>query len=207
LKLVRLSRKDKNAVDKGWQKPETVISVSDAVTWVERGDNIGVQCGDQSGGLAVAECDSMLARKMAHEFLPETLAAAKEGEEIAAHRFYIAEGAAYRKVTDVDRSEVLSLKTSNNGKGHYVVVEPSVHPEKGRYVFMGGFDAEEITRISADELEMCVNRLGAAALIAEHLEPGGKHEYAMALAGLSDREGGVRPRSDCRGHGREPRPQ
>jgi hypothetical protein len=173
LKMVRVSREAKRAVDKGWQRRETLVSPSDALAWVEGGENLGLQCGDQSGGLAVAECDSTYARALAGEFLPETLTAAKEGEEIPAHYFYLAEGAEYRKVKNVEGGEVLSLKTSARGRGHYVVVEPSIHPSKGRYEFHGGFDAEEIARVSADDLEMRVAHLGAAAIVAEYVEGGG----------------------------------
>ena len=182
--MVRVSREKKNAVDKAWQRRETIVTPEDAIAWVERGENLGIQCGDQSGGLAVAECDSDLARNLAADFLPSTLTAAKEGEDLAAHYFYRAPGSDYRKVKDVEGGEVLSLKTSARGRGHYVVVEPSVHPTKGNYVFRGGFDADEITRMSGEELELRVAHLGTAALVAENLPKGGRHDYALALAGF-----------------------
>ena len=187
MKLVRLSREKKSAVDKGW--PTRTLLLDDAHAWVNGGENIGIQCGEVSEWFCAADLDVAEARALAPYFLPDTLKAGKESEGVASHYAYISEGAGYKKIAGIDDPEIVALKASNTGKGHYIVVEPSEHPTKGAYKWEGGFDASKITRISSEDLEARVGRLGAATLIAQNMPPSGKHSYAMHLIGYMLKNG------------------
>lgn len=192
-KMIRLRADDKKPRDNRWQLEKNRVSLEDAAAWVADGGGIGVQGGECSGWICAVDLDSAEAKKLAPRFLRDTLTIGKENDELPGAYVYISEGADYRKIKDVDpdpeRGEVLCIKGSNQGKGHQFVVPPSTHPTKGRYVWGDDFDAAKITRVSADELDMHVSRLGAAALIAHHLPRGGRHDYAMAVAGLLLRNG------------------
>lgn len=183
--MIRVSRQTKSAVDPRWQA-ETVPH-NDIEEWVDRGENVGIQGGPQSGGFAPIDLDAPEARKLAPMFLPETLTASK-GDEAPSHYVYIADGMPYIKIKSADGGELLAAKTSPTA-GHYIVVEPSEHPTKGAYKWNGGFDAGRITRVSPEDLEMRIGMLGAASIIAQHLPRGDRHEYAKDLAGYLLRGG------------------
>jgi putative DNA primase/helicase len=187
MKLVRLSRSEKKAVDKGW--PTKTLLLEDAHSWVSAGENIGIQCGEVSEWFCVADLDVAESRALAPYFLPDTLKGGKEDEGVASHWGYISEGAGYKKIAGIDDPEIIALKASNNGKGHYVVVEPSEHPSKSAYRWEGGFDFSKITRISSEDLEARVGRLGAATLIAQNMPESGKHFYAQHLIGFMLKNG------------------
>ena len=192
-KMIRLRADDKKPRDNGWQREENRISLKDAAAWVADGGGIGVQGGEASAWVCAVDLDSAEAKKLAPRFLRDTLTIGKENDELPGAYVYISEGADYRKIKDVDpdpeRGEVLSVKASKDGKGHQFVVPPSMHPSKGRYMWGADFDPSSIARVSADELDMHVSRLGAAALIAHNLPRRGRHDYAMAVAGLLLRNG------------------
>jgi hypothetical protein len=90
---------------------------------------------------------------------------------------------------------LMDVKASNNGRGHLVVVEPSVHTKKGPYRFVGGFDAGKILEVPSDKLQAAVRQLAVATLIARYLPQKGRHDLAMALAGYMLRNGRPRRRS------------
>jgi P4 family phage/plasmid primase-like protien len=187
LKLVRLSRSEKKAVNKGW--PAKTLLLEDAHSWVSGGENIGIQCGEVSEHFCAADLDVAEARALAGYFLPDTLKAGKEDEGVPSHWTYISEGAAYKRIAGIDDPEIVALKASNDGKGHYIVVEPSQHPSKGAYKWEGGFDVSKITRISSEDLEARVGRLGAATLVAQNMPQSGKHFYAQHLIGFMLKNG------------------
>jgi putative DNA primase/helicase len=180
MKLVRLSRSDKKAVDRGW--PAKTLLLEDAHSWVGGGENIGIQCGEVSEHFCAVDLDVAEARALAPYFLLDTLKQ-KKGEEDPSHWTYISEGAGYKRIAGIDDPEIIALKASNDGKGHYIVVGPSEHPTKGAYKWEGGFDFSKITRISSEDLEARVGRLGAATLIAQNMPQSGKHFYAQHLIG------------------------
>jgi putative DNA primase/helicase len=187
-KMVRLSRSKKKPVDAGWQ--ERQISLEDAYAWVERGGDIGLQMGEVSGWLCAVDLDTEEARKLAPYFLPETLTAGKEGEPLPSHYVYRAPRAGFFKVPTIEGGELLSLKASNNGAGHQIAVEPSIHSSKGAYKWTGGFNPSKITGLDPGEIRRLIGCLGAAGLIARSLpSEGGRHDYAMCLAGYMVRNG------------------
>ena len=186
-RLVPLKPEDKRPKGTDW--PRRTITRAEIEKNLERGGGVGVQAGECSGWLCAADLDTEEARELALRFLPTTLTSGKENERRPSHYVYISEGAGYRRYNDTEGKELIALKASNNGAGHQFVVEPSVHERKGPYRWIGGFDPKRITRISSEDLERRLGRLAAASLIAKHLPTGGRHHYAMQLAGFLLRNG------------------
>jgi putative DNA primase/helicase len=192
-KMLPLRPEDKKPRGKGWQLEENRRSLEDVGRALRSGDGLGLQVGECSRWLCAVDLDCEEAQRLAPHFLKETLTSGKEGEPLPSHYVYISEGADYHKIKDTgknaERGELVCLLASNAGKGRQFAVAPSVHATKGRYIWHGGFNPSRITKLSADELDMHVGRLGAATLIARHLPKGGRHDYAMAVAGLLLRNG------------------
>jgi putative DNA primase/helicase len=200
IKIVRLSHRTKKPIDEEWQLRQ--LSLEDLEDWVERGGDVGWQCGEVSGWISVPDLDWEEARKLAPRFLPDTLRGVKGSEEPSQY-FYRSVGLGYKKFSELDGpGEIIALKASNNGAGHQVVVAPSVHREKGPYGFVGGYNPAAIAEVNAEELRRCVGMLAVAALIARHMPPakeeggGGRHDVSLALAGYMLRNG--EPEDDVR---------
>ena len=192
IKLVRLSPKTKKCVDTAWHLRE--ISLADAIEWVRKGGDVGWQCGEVSGWIGASDLDCTEVRQLAPRFLPETLLGAK-GQEAPSQYFYRSVGLGFKKFTDLDGSELASIKASNNGAGHQVAVAPSVHREKGPYHFVGGYNPASIANVGKEQLRKRMGMLVAAALIARNLPRsreeggGGRHDLVLALAGYMLRNG------------------
>jgi bifunctional DNA primase/polymerase-like protein len=186
IKLVRLSAKTKKCVDAEWQIRQ--IPLEDVAEWVRAGGDVGWQCGEVSGWIAAADLDCTEVRQLAPRFLPDTLRGAK-GKEPPSQYFYRSVGLGFKKFTDLDGSEMASIKASDNGAGHQVAVAPSVHRAKGPYTFVGGYNPSAIAEVGKEDLRKRMGRLVAAALVAKHLPAsreeggGGRHDVALALAG------------------------
>ncbi len=185
IKMVRLDDA-KKCVDPEWQLKRLPLEQHEE--WVRQGGNIGWQCGEVSGWIAGVDKDWPEARSLAPKFLPDTLFGAK-GQEAPSQAFYRSVGLGYAKFTGLDNSEIISIKASNNGKGHQIVVAPSVHPVKGPYRFVGGYNPAAIASVDKDELRRRVGMLAVASLVARVLPELGRHHLAMALAGYMLRNG------------------
>ncbi len=185
IKMVRLDDA-KKPVDIDW--PQKRLALKQHEEWVMQGGNVGLQCGEVSGWFSGTDLDWAESRAMASKFLPETLLGAK-GKEAPSQYFYRSEGLGYAKFTGLDNSEIISIKASNNGAGHQIVVAPSVHQVKGPYRFVGGYNPAAIASVGKDELRHRVGMLAVASLIARHLPDLGRHNLAMALAGYILRNG------------------
>jgi len=187
IKLVRLDGKTRRPIDRVWQDLE--VSPEDIEKHVRNGGGVGMQCGERSGWLSVVDLDWPEAVRLAPRFLPDTLRAAK-GDESPSHYVYRSEGLGFKTFKEIGGpDEVISVKASNNGKGHQAVVEPTMHPKKGRYAFERGFDSEAIARIDRDELRRRVGMLAVAALVGRLLPEKGRHALALALSGFLLRNG------------------
>jgi putative DNA primase/helicase len=192
IKLVRLSGRTRKPIDDAWHLK--TIPVQDLEEHVRRGGGVGWQCGEESGWISAVDNDWPEARQLAPRFLPDTLRSAKGSEE-PSHHMYRSVGLGYKKFSGLDGSEIIALKASNDGAGHQVVVEPTMHPGKGPYHFLGGFNPAAIAAVEANKLRKDTGMLAVAALVARFLPPareeggGGRHDIALALAGYMLRNG------------------
>src|ERR671916_724440 len=98
------------------------------------------------------------AMQLAPRFLPDTLRGAK-GREGASHYIYRSPGLGFHTFKGLDGSEIISLKASNNGRGHQIVVAPTIHPEKGPYHFVGGYNPAAVAEGGKEELRKRVGML------------------------------------------------
>ena len=185
IKMVRLDD-EKRGVDKDWQI-ET-LSLDEISSWVRQGGNVGWQVGEVSGWISCVDLDWAETRALAPRFLSDTLRGAK-GNEAPSQYFYRSVGLGYAKFTGLDNSEIISLKASDNGAGHQVVVAPSIHQTKGPYHFVGGYNPAAIASVDKNELRRRVGLLAVSSLIARDLPELGRHNLAMALAGYLLRNG------------------
>jgi hypothetical protein len=150
------------------------------------GQNIGLLTGEPSGWLVDVDLDVPEAVNIAGRFLPQTLTSGR-GSRPDSHWWPRAKGATNRDFRDTDgKKRLVELRST----GRQTLVAPSVHPSGEKYIWHreSGLDVAEIP---AEELE--VRELATAALIARHLPPirdentgegGGRHDYAMPLAGF-----------------------
>jgi putative DNA primase/helicase len=192
IKLVRLSGRTRKPIDDVWQL--RAAPVEDLEEHVRRGGGIGWQCGERSGWISAVDNDWPEARQLAPKFLLDTLRSAKGAEE-PSHYIYRSVGLGFKTFKGLDGTEIIALKASNDGAGHQIAVAPTVHPEKGPYHFVGGYNPAAITAVDKDELRKRVGMLAVAALVARQLPPareeggGGRHDLALALVGYMLRNG------------------
>lgn len=186
MKLVRVSRAEKRATDKEWQN--TRVAFEDVSAWVSRGGNVGVQVGEVSGWICAVDLDCREAERLAPRFLPETLLSRKGGQSPSAY-VYRSPDLGFQTYKGISSDTLIDLKASSDGRGHYFVVEPSIHRDKGPYEWVGGFNPAAIAEVSKDELRAAVGMLAVAVLIARNLPDTGRHDLALALAGYMLRNG------------------
>jgi putative DNA primase/helicase len=192
IKLVRLDGRTRKPIDHEWQLAK--IPLEDVEKHVSRRGGVGWQCGEASGWISAVDNDWREAMQLAPKFLPETLRGAK-GREEPSHYIYRSPGLGFHTFRGLDGSEIISLKASNNGRGHQIVVAPTVHPDKGPYHFVGGYNPAAVAEVDKQELRKRVGMLAVAALLARILPPsrdeggGGRHDLALALAGYMLRNG------------------
>ena len=187
-KLVRLRGDTKQPAHKEWQENDVPLAAVEA--WVGDGGAVGLQMGQVSDWISCADLDWPEARALAPHFLPDTLRGAK-GREQPSQYFVRSPGLGFAKFTDIvnKSEEIISVKASDNGKGHQVVVAPSVHAKKGPYLFDGGYDRARIVEVDKDEFYRAVSMLAVASLIARYLPERGRHDLSLALAGYMLRNG------------------
>jgi putative DNA primase/helicase len=192
IKLVRLDGRTRKPIDHDW--PAIDIPLEDLERHVSRRGGVGWQCGQASGWISAVDNDWREAMRLAPRFLPDTLLSAKGGED-PSHYIYRSPGLGFHTFRGLDGSEIISLKASNNGRGHQIVVAPTIHPEKGPYHFVGGYNPAAVAEVGKEELRKRVGMLAVAALLARLLPSareeggGGRHALALALAGYMLRNG------------------
>lgn len=195
IRLVRLKAADRQPLDTAWQDPEQVDHPPEEFEeHVRCGGGLGWQLGDISGGLSVVDNDWEIAMKLAPRFLLDTLRGAK-GNEAPSHYAYNSPGLAYGQFNGLDGSRIIDVKASNNGRGHFVAVEPTVHPKKGPYQFVGGYNPAAIAHVEPEDLIRRIRLLAVASLVAANLPAsreegvGGRHDFGLALFGYMLRNG------------------
>jgi hypothetical protein len=152
------------------------------------GQNVGLLCGKPSGGRVDLDLDADEAVRIAFRFLPATLTSGRKSRPHS-HCWYVAPGAESSDWKDVDGKKLVELRST----GRQTLVAPSTHPDGDEYVWHSGLEMEAIP---AGELVARCRELATATLIARHLPPprtgtegGGRHDYALALAGFLLRPG------------------
>ncbi len=176
----------KNPSRLGWESERwSVEDVPDA--W-NNGQNIGLLTGEPSGWLVDVDLDCPEAAKIAGRFLPTTLTSGRAGSPDS-HWWYVSPGTEYGEWKDTDKKKLIELR----GTGRQTLVEPSTHTSGERYVWSRS--GAEIAAMDTADLRARCTELATATLIARHLPEhrdlggGGRHDYAMALAGFLLRPG------------------
>ncbi len=177
----------KNPNRTGWESESWAVEDVDEA-W-NNGQNIGLLTGQPSGWLVDVDLDCPEAAALAGRFLPTTLTSGREGSPDS-HWWHVSEGTENGEWKDIDgRKKLIELR----GTGRQTLVEPSEHPSGGRYSWSrSGLD---IAAVDAAELRARCTELATAVLVARHLPEhrdaggGGRHDYAMALAGFLLRPG------------------
>jgi hypothetical protein len=140
--------------------------------------NIGILLGTPSEGTVDVDLDVPEATKIAGWFLPPTVMSGR-GNAPRSHRWYESPGSKTKKWKDVGNEMILELRST----GCQTLVEPSVHPSGDRYVWDRG-TGTKMTNVSPEDLVKRCTELATATIIARNLPPiGGRHDYALALAG------------------------
>jgi putative DNA primase/helicase len=180
----------KNPNRPGWEKLRiTEEQVSEFFT----GDqNIGLLLGEPSGGLVDVDLDVPEAVSIAGRFLRPTRTSGRRSAPDS-HWWYIAPETETEKFQDLNGEILVELRST----GAQTLVAPSVHPGSGE-VYEWRNSGLEIVTLKPEELLADCRKLATATLIARYLpkirddatgEGGGRHHYAMALAGFLLRPG------------------
>jgi Bifunctional DNA primase/polymerase, N-terminal len=179
---------EKNPNRPGWH--EERITEEDVLHHWTNGQNVGLLCGEPSSGRVDVDLDADEAVKIAGRFLPPTLTSGRESRPHS-HWWYVAPGAESCDWKDSDGSKLVELRST----GRQTLVAPSLHPDGDEYVWHAETGLT-MAEIGAADLTGRLRELATAALIARHLPPprigtdgGGRHDYALALAGFLLRSG------------------
>src|SRR5215212_4112588 len=169
--------RSKNPNRKKWQ--EERWTAEDVARLWNNGQNVGILCGSPSRGGVDVDCDCPEAVRLAPMFLVPTLKGGRDTVPCS-HWWYTAPGCRSMTLKDVDGRTILELRAD----GRQSVVYPSLHPAGDTYRWYTD-SSEKMVRVEAEDLEHRVRLLYIAAMIARHMPPiGGRHDYALALAGF-----------------------
>ena len=165
----------KNPNRPGWEALR--IPEEEVPGYWTNGQNVGVLCGEPSGWRVDVDLDAGEAVKVAGRFLPPTLTSGREHRPHS-HWWYVARGAESRDWKAPNGEKLVELRSG----GRQTIVAPSKHPDGDAYVWHPGL---EMVEIPADELAARCRELATAALVARNVPPaGGRHDFALALAGF-----------------------
>jgi hypothetical protein len=179
---------EKNPNRLGWESLRIVEE--EVPDYWTNGQNVGVLCGEPSGGRVDVDLDADEAAKIAGRFLPPTLTSGRQRRPHS-HWWYVSPGAESRDWKDTDGSKLVELRST----GRQTLVAPSLHPDGDEYVWHSETGLE-MAEVDAPVLLRCLREMATAAVVACHLLPiragaegGGRHDYALALAGFLLRPG------------------
>ena len=173
---------EKNPGRPGWEALR--ITEGEIPIYWTNGQNVGLLCGEPSGGRVDVDLDPDEAVKIAGRFLPPTLTSGRKSRPHS-HWWYVSPGVASCDWKDTDGSKLVELRST----GRQTLVAPSTHPDGDVYIWHpeAGLKMEEVP---AGELVAWCRELATATLIARHVPPvGGRHDFALALAGFLLRAG------------------
>jgi hypothetical protein len=172
----------KEPIMKGWQKRG--LRLEEVPHRFSEGQNLGALNGEPSGWLIATDIDAREALEIADRFLAATLASGRASTR-RAHRWYISPGAKTKKWQDADGTMLVEVRST----GAQTLVEPSLHPSGEPYLWDRSSGVTEPTKLNSDELDERCTKLATATAIARRLPEGGRHDFAMALAGYLLRPG------------------
>ena len=169
----------KNPSRQGWEVLR--ISEEEVPDYWTNGQNVGVLCGEPSGWRVDVDLDADEAVKVAGRFLPPTLTSGRESRPHS-HWWYVAKGAVSQDWKAPNGEKLVELRST----GRQTIVA-GTHPDRDAYVWHPGL---EMAEMPADELAAYCRELATAALVARYVPPaGGRHDFALALAGILLRPG------------------
>jgi hypothetical protein len=179
---------EKNPGRPGWEALR--ITEEEIPNYWTNGQNVGLLCGKPSGGRVDVDLDLDEAVKIAGRFLTPTLTSGRESRPHS-HWWYVSPAAESCDWKDTDGSKLVELRCT----GRQTLVPPSTHPDGDQYVWHAETGLK-MAEVGAAELTRRLRELATAVLIACHLPPiragtegGGRHDYALALAGFLLRPG------------------
>jgi Bifunctional DNA primase/polymerase, N-terminal len=179
---------EKNPGRPGWESLR--ITEEEIPNYWTNGQNVGALCGEPSGDRVDVDLDPDEAVKIAGRFLFPTLTSGRESRPHS-HWWYVSPAAESCDWKDTDGSKLVELRCT----GRQTLVPPSTHPDGDQYVWHAETGLK-MAEVGAAELTRRLRELATAVLIARHLPPiragtegGGRHDYALALAGFLLRPG------------------
>jgi Bifunctional DNA primase/polymerase, N-terminal len=179
---------EKNPGRPGWEALR--ITEEEIPDYWTNGQNVGLHCGKPSGDRVDVDLDPDEAVKIAGRFLPPTLTSGR-GSRPHTHWWYVSPDAESCDWKDTNGSKLVELRST----GRQTLVAPSTHPEGDEYVWHAETGLK-MAEIGGAELARRLRELATTTLIARHLpsirtgtEGGGRHDYALALAGFLLRPG------------------
>ena len=178
---------EKNPGRFGWEALR--ITEEEIPNYWTNGQNIGVLVGEPSGWRVDVDLDADEAVKIAGRFLPPTLTSGRISRPHS-HWWYIAPEAVTQDWSVPDREKQTDVKLVElRSTGRQTLVAPSTHPDGDSYIWHSG-SGLELAEITADELAARCRELATATFIARRVPPiGGRHDFALALAGFLLRPG------------------
>ena len=179
---------EKNPGRLGWEALR--ITEEEIPDYWTNGQNVGLLCGEPSGHRVDVDLDPDEAVRIAGRFLPPTLTSGRESRPHS-HWWYVCANAESCDWKDTDGSKLVELRST----GRQTLVAPSTHPDGDEYTWHRE-SGLKMAEIGAAELARRLRELATAVLVARHLPPirtgpegGGRHDYALALAGFLLRSG------------------
>jgi hypothetical protein len=199
--VIPVPYRGKNPARSDWQ--ELRITEETAPQWFNsEAQNVGVQLGELSGGLADVDLDTAEAVRAGPYFLARTLCFGRpskprshwlyrsdlwQTEDTAwiQFKFITGEGEARTERT------ILELRIGGGGKGAQTIFPGSTH-ETGEPIAWD--EPAAITHADGADLKQRCARAAAAALLAEHFpSKGARHDSGLTLGGFLSRCGFSRP--------------
>ena len=194
-KPVPVNRRTKKAIGKDWQKQPF-----NPAQFNGNAQNVGIQFGAVSGGLADVDLDSKAAIGLAPKFLPATDAVFGRKSKPCSHQLYVCDlyktekRAAIQYALHMPNGHgkivrgqmIVELRIGGDGKGAQSVVPPSIHSgETVEWVNDG-----EPAKVAGEELAHAVCKLAVASLLSTHYPgQGSRHDGALVIGGVLARAG------------------
>jgi hypothetical protein len=179
-KVVNYPRYRKFPTDEGWPDLRLAEPDLDARFPTAHACNIGILCGEPSGGLVDVDLDTPEAVAVGEDLLPETGMVHGRFHNPRSHWWYRTDRPPDKASTgfeDVDGKKLLELRST----GGQTMVPPSRHPSLERL----RWDPDgEPAFVPFEELLTALNKVAAAAILARHWpKEGSRQDAALALSG------------------------